>query len=299
MELHMLSPTSQCSWPTLQRCWPRSPGHCWTPRPFCPKRWRIKVSKYLKWTCLVSFGLNESLCCDIYRKSEICVLLPLFRAFFRDPVDCFGSPFFRPKVIGNPKSEGSTRLVDSYDLCFFPFATSHPFREETRGKSPGLHQVGSIRYQASGSVIAIRPYGKISRSQPGNWKKGSNLSFTQLFLIFGVRLIEVSYICIVVFIFFWSFCCSNSVDMPKRITSFFWSAQTWFGKPLKCHTSGSLACLWLFLCRTTHRPNHHSCTPATVNANKSPCSVTVSWCDMLEFMITKFYVVWKPDFDCI
>lgn len=201
----------------------------------------------------------------------------------------FWEPFFPAESnYGNPKSEGSTRLVDSYDLCFFPFATSHPFREETRGKSPGLHQVGSIRYQASGSVIAIRPYGKISRSQPGNWKKGSNLSFTQLFLIFGVRLIEVSYICIVVFILFWSSCCSNSVDIPKRITSFFWSAQTWFGKPLKCHTSGSLACLWLFLCRTTHRPNHHSCTPATVNANKSPCSVTVSWCDMLEFMITKF-----------
>ena len=111
----------------------------------------------------------------------------------------FWEPFFPAESNdGNPKSEGSTRLVDSYDLCFFPFATSHPFREETRGKSPGLHQVGSIRYQASGSVIAIRPYGKISRSQPGNWKKGSNLSFTQLFLIFGVRLIEVSYICIVV-----------------------------------------------------------------------------------------------------
>lgn len=221
MELHMLSPTSQCSWPTRQRCWPLSPGDL-NSMAVLSKRMKKERSANRSVTCLVSFGPIESLWCDIYRKSEICVLLLLFRAFFSWSCGLFWEPFFLAESnYGNPKSEGSTRLVDSYDLCFFPFATSPPFREETRGKSSGLHQVGSIRYQASGSVIAIRPYGKISRSQPGNWKKGSNLSFTQLFLIFGVRLIEVSYICIVAFIFFWSFCCSNSVDIPKRITSFF------------------------------------------------------------------------------
>ena len=97
--------------------------------------------------------------------------------------------------------------------------------------------------------------------------------------------------------FFRSVCCSNSVDIPKRISSFFLSAQIWFGKPLKCHTSGSLTCLSLFLCRTKHRPNHHSCTPATVNTNKWPCSVNIA--DVICFIswLQSFYAVWRPDFN--
>lgn len=62
------------------------------------------------------------------------------------------------------KSEGSTRLVDAYDLCVFPLLPAIPFQENPMENPPGLHQVGSIRYQASGSVIAIRPLGKFQES---------------------------------------------------------------------------------------------------------------------------------------